>query len=133
VVPVLAAVGQLIDAVRFAPAGVDAPVGEHDLGDRYRAVAPAAVGERRVDVGHLERGDAEFEPAERLRREAFERADDAHLVRHFGDGVLTEVGGELRVDGVVGFERRRDEVDRPVLLATERFDFVGRVLGQPAR
>src|SRR3954449_4512024 len=47
---------------------VDMAVMEYDLRDRGWAVADAAVGERGVGAGHLERRDALAEPADRGRR-----------------------------------------------------------------
>ena len=159
--PVLAAVGQLIAertavppstflrrmlvsapvigfaehlrAVRLAPVVSTWPSGKTTFVIAIGLVAPAAVGERRVDDRHFQRRDAEREPAERFGRVAREVGGDAHLVGHLRDRFLAEVGGQLRVDGVVGFERRRDEVDRAVLLAAERFALRRSGTRQPAR
>src|SRR3954471_23096443 len=56
---------------------VDMAVMEYDLRDRGWAVADAAVGERGVGAGHLERRDALAEPADRRRR--WDGAADAAL------------------------------------------------------
>ncbi len=93
-------------AMRLAPVLVHLAVGEHDLGDRDRGVAIAAVGKRRVHVGHFQRCHTHFEAAERLGGVAEQVLFDAHLVCGVSDRFLAEVGGELRVDGVVGRERR---------------------------
>ena len=45
---------------------------------------------------------------------------------------LAQVCCQLGVDGVIRFQRRPDEVDDAVLLATERFHFVFGFCGEPA-
>ena len=73
-----------------------------------------------------------FEAPQRLRGVAEQMGFDAHLVGHFSDRFLAEIGGELRVDGVVGGERGLHEVDRLVQRgALEGVHFVVRFGGQP--
>ena len=117
----------------LTPIVIDVSIREDDFRDRDRRVAPTAVGERCEHVRHLQRRHAERQPSKRLGSVAVKRADDSHLARHFRDRGLAEVGGQLRVDGVVGFERRLDEADRAGRAAVERFDFVRRVSWQPPR
>src|SRR5215210_6482090 len=109
-----------LDAV--APRQLRLAVGERDLGDRGRAVAVAAGGDRRVGVGHLERGDAERQAAERLRRIAVELRPDAHVVGRLLDLGGPEVERELHVDRVVRLERRALEADRAAVVVRVGLD-----------
>ena len=78
-----------------------------DLLDHARAVAVAAVGDRRVGVGHLQRRDAVRRGRRATRRSTpMQLGLDAHHPRRLLDLVRAEVGRELRVDRVVGGERR---------------------------
>src|SRR3954451_12433084 len=106
------AVGERAVLARLAEV-VDVAVGERDLPDRDRAVAPAAGGDRRVGVGHLERGDAARQAAKALGRVGVQAGLDAHVVRGPAHRVGADVGVELGVDRVVGLQGRLDEVDAP--------------------
>src|SRR3954451_17754015 len=91
---------------------LDVAVGEDDLADRGRAHAVAAVGDRPVRACHLERGDAQRQAAERLRRIAVEVRPDPHHHGGLLDLVGPEVEGELLVDRVVGLQRRPGQAHR---------------------
>ena len=65
------------------------------LGHRA-ADALAVVGDRLVGVGHVERRDADGEPADRHRRVGRERRGDAHPVGEQGDLVGADVEARLR-------------------------------------
>ena len=78
--------------------------GQDDARDRHRPRVDAARGQGRVRGGHLERRDADRAQADRGDRG--ERRLDPELVRHRGDVRRADVDGQLRVDGVVGAERR---------------------------
>ena len=128
------AVGEDLHTMGLTPAGIDVAVGEDDLCDRDRRVAPATVGERRVDNRHFQRRHAEGQPAERFGRVARQMGGNPHLVGHLRDRLLAEVGRELGVDGVVGRERRVHEAERLVQRgALEGFYFVIRFGRQPPR
>ena len=102
------AVGELLAALRLAEV-VDLAVGVDDLRDRRRLVAPAAVGDRREGVRHLQRRDAAREAADRLGGVGVEMRRDAHVVGRLADLLGPDVGAELREDGVVGRRQRARE------------------------
>ena len=131
------------DAVLEAPLGLGAQLlrellalehravrGAH-RGDGDRLVPDAAGRDRRVGVGHLERGDAALQAAERLGRVAVELGGDAHLLGRLLDVLRAEVERELHVHGVVGLQRRLAQVDRAGVRAVVGLGLdvpVGRVL-----
>src|SRR4051812_45981198 len=106
-----------------------AAVGERDAGDRLGAVAPAAGGDGRVRVGHLERRDAVLQAAEDLARVGVELALDAHLARGLLDLVRPDVEGELLEDGVVRGEGGAQQADAALVGVRVRLDLDRAVLG----
>src|SRR4051794_916349 len=126
------AVGERAMAARAAEV-VDMLVGECDLADRDRAMAPAARGDRRVRVGHLERRDPAREAPEALGGVGVQARLDAHVVGGVAHGLGPDVGVELGVDGVVRLQRRLHQVHAPVVRVAVGVDRVVGRAPQPAR
>ena len=88
-----------------------------DLLDRDRPVvfcqrpahASSAVGDRLIGVGHVERGDADGEPADGHRRVGGERRGDPHPMGHVGDAMGADLQADFGVDRVVGVGGRAGE------------------------
>ena len=102
------------------------PFGNTTLRDRGRGMVDAAVGERRVGVGLLERRDPDPKAADPLRRDAVERRGDPELLGHLLDVVRADVQVELREDDVHGVDGRLADVHRPALAVPGVVDGPGR-------
>ena len=90
-------------------------VREDDPPDRGRGMVDAAVGERRVGVGLLERCDSDPKAADSLGGDAVERRGDPELLGHLFDVLRADVQVELGKDDVDGVDGRLADVHRPAL------------------
>ena len=101
-----------------------APAGFDFLDSHRRAVfgqrsahAPSAVGDRLVGVGHVDRRDADRQPADRHRRIGRQRGRDAHAVGDAGDAAGGHLQAHFGVDRVVRVGRGPGEGVRAGVVA----------------
>src|SRR5215218_184038 len=102
---------------------------EHDPLDARRAVADAPARERGVRTGHLERRDAAGQAPEALCGVAVELGRDPEQLGRLTDLLRAEVEDQLRIDRVVGRQRRAREADVPDVRVAERLHLPVPVVG----